>query len=177
MNIGFDLDKIFINHSIPNTIINKFYKQKRNGTLLYRIPSRGEQLLRLITHHSLFRPPIKKNILFIEDLAKKNTNKHYLVSGRFGFQKEKTDSLIHNYNFDKIFDGLYFNYENIQPHVFKDMVIKSLKLDKYVDDDFDLLEYLALQNPTTNFFWFNNKRTGEIKPNLVAITELEQIFQ
>src|SRR5438309_4629880 len=110
MNIGFDLDKIFINHSIPNTIINRFYKQKRNGKLLYRIPSRGEQLLRLITHHNLFRPPIKENILFIEDLAKKNTNKHYLVSGRFGFQKEKTDSLIHSYNFDKIFDGLYFNY-------------------------------------------------------------------
>ena len=52
MKIGFDLDKIFINTPpfVPISIINKFYKQRDNGILLYRIPTRPEQLFRKATH-------------------------------------------------------------------------------------------------------------------------------
>src|SRR5471030_2258708 len=128
MNIGFDLDKIFINHPpyISDKLVDRLYKQKNKEDLLYRIPSKTEQLFRLATHAKTFRRPMKENLKFLAEITKKKDNKYFLVTGRFGFLKKKTEAFINKHNFDKIFDGMYFNYDNEQPHKFKDTVIKSL---------------------------------------------------
>lgn len=177
MNIGFDLDKIFINHPpyVSDKFIDRLYKRKTQENLFYRIPSRTEQLLRLATHTKHFRKPIKENINVLEELKKDKKNKYYLITGRFGFLKKKTEAFINKHNFDKIFDGMYFNYENQQPHHFKDTIIKFLHIDKYVDDDKDLLTYLSQHNPKTVFFWLNKKQQGIVHDNLFGITNLKQI--
>lgn len=179
MNIGFDLDKIFIDYPplIPNTVIDHLYRQKTNGALLYRIPSKPEQFLRLLTHYSFFRPPIIKNIEFAKKICRKNRNRHYLISSRFGFLKKRTRVLIQKYRLNKIFDEMYFNFENKQPHIFKNEVIKKLKIDRYVDDDLLLLQFLARKNQKTKFFWLNNKCTKPLRKNLFAITKLSEILQ
>ena len=168
MNLGFDLDKIFVDYPpfIPNRIIDRLYKKKSNGKLLYRIPSRAEQFLRLISHQPLFRPIIKDNLNFLKKLKQKNKQKYYLISSRFGFLKNQTQGIIEKCEFDKIFDAMYFNFENKQPHLFKNDVIKKLKIDRYIDDDFALIKFLASDNPKTLFFWLNekeNKTSKEIK--------------
>ncbi|HSW87883.1 MAG TPA: hypothetical protein VLG12_01850 [Candidatus Saccharimonadales bacterium] len=179
MNIGFDLDKIFINHPpyISDKFIDRLYKQKTKENLFYRIPTKAEQFLRLTTHAKVFRKPMKENLKFLEELTRKKDNRYYLVTGRFGFLKKKTEAFINKYNFDKIFDGMYFNYENQQPHEFKDTIIKSLHLDKYVDDDLDLLKYLSQNNAKPSFFWFNKKTQQRLLNNLFAITRLQQIYE
>jgi hypothetical protein len=177
MNIGFDLDKIFINPPyISNKFIDRLYKHKIKDDVLYRIPSKAEQLFWLASHARTLRKPIKENLLFIENLPKKDKNNYYLITGRFGFLKKKTEAFIKKYNFDKIFDGMYFNYENQQPHHFKDTMIKHLHLDQYIDDDLDLLQYLAKNNGHTQFFWLNKKTQGKLLDNLMAITNLKQIY-
>lgn len=178
MNIGFDLDKIFVNHPplVSEKIIDKIYKHKHHGHLEYRIPSRPEQMLRRLTHYSPLRPAIKKNITFVQDLASLNTNKHYLISGRFGFLEQVTKQFAKKYNFDTIFDAMFFNFQNEQPHFFKDTIIKKLQLDKYIDDDLDLLEYLAIHNSKTIFFWLNQKLNQQLAANLFAITDLQYIL-
>jgi len=177
MNIGFDLDRIFINHPpyISNKFIDLLYKESVRDELKYRIPSIPEQKLRLLTHYSKLRKPMKQNIQFIEDLAAKNHNKHFLISGRFAFLEKTTQKLIKQYNFDKIFNAMYFNFENKQPHVFKDEIIKKKHIDLYIDDDLDLLAYLAPRNPKTKFFWFNDKKDFSLCDNLLAITELKKM--
>ncbi|HSW96264.1 MAG TPA: hypothetical protein VLF89_00405 [Candidatus Saccharimonadales bacterium] len=179
MNIGFDLDKIFINHPpyISDKLVDRLYKQKTKENLFYRIPSKTEQLLRLATHAKTFRKPMKENIQFLEELTQKKNNRYYLVTGRFGFLKKKTEAFIIKYNFGKIFDGMYFNYDNQQPHQFKDTIIKYLHLDKYVDDDLDLLKYLSQNNSNASFFWFNKKNQEKLLTNLFAITKLQQIYE
>ncbi len=179
MNIGFDLDKIFIDYPpfIPSRIVNRLYKQKSNGVLLYRIPSKVEQLLRLLTHYPIFRPSIKKNINFVKTLTKKNTHKHYLISSRFSFLKKRTKTIIGKYHIDKYFNEMYFNFRNIQPHLFKNEVIRKLNLDLYVDDDLPLLKFLAKRNTKTLFFWLNTKKAGQISKNLFAINHLSQMFK
>ncbi len=178
MNLGFDFDKILINYPpfIPHGLIDRLYKQKKNGILLYRIPSRPEQLLRLITHQPIFRPPIIENILFVKKISKQRQYRCYLLSSRFSFLKNVTDKLIKQHQFHKIFDGLYFNFKNNQPHLFKNESIKKLKIDRYVDDDLPLLEFVAGNNPKTIFFWLNKTKSKKLKKNLFAITELSQIF-
>lgn len=179
MNIGFDLDRVFINNppGIPDRLIDKLDKAKTNSHLFYRIPSKPEQLLRRLTYFTPLRSAIKKNITFVEDIAKKNGDKHYLISGRFKFLEKTTSALAQRYKFDTIFDAMFFNFNNEQPHLFKDKIVKQLHLDKYIDDDLDLLKYLAKENMKTTFFWFNHKFEKEIAHNLYAITDLSHIFQ
>ena len=176
MNIGFDLDKVFINYPpfVPDIIFDKFYKKKSNGELIYRIPEKPEQFLRYLIHHPFLRPPIQKNLDFLNEFYKTKNNL-FLISSRFGFLETRTNELIKRYGFDKIFKGLYFNYGNKQPHIFKNNVIKELKIQKYVDDDFDLIKYLAKENKTVTFYWLNPKENKRISVNIIAITNLSQI--
>lgn len=177
MNIGFDLDKVFIDYPpfVPDIIFDKFYKKKADEhTLVYRIPGKPEQLLRYIIHHPLLRPPIQKNMQFLKEFAK---TKHdlFLISSRFGFLEKRTSDLVKRFGFDDLFKGLYFNYANKQPHLFKDAVIKKLKIQAYIDDDFALVRYLAQKNPSVHFFWLNPKETNAITKNITGITSLEEI--
>ena len=178
MNIGFDLDKIFIDYPplIPEALINRLYKQEYNGILLYRLPSKPEQLIRVISHHPFFRPPIVENLEYIKKLTKNKSHKYYLISSRFSFLRKRTKTIVEKYQFDKIFDSMVFNFENQQPHVFKDKTIKELKIDLYVDDDLPLLEYLTDKNLKIKFFWLNNKQNKPMSENLFAIRHLSQMF-
>jgi len=178
MNIGFDLDKIFIDYPplIPDVLIDRLYKKKSNGTLAYRFPSPLEQRIRKLSHYPFFRPAIKQNIAFLKSI-KREKNKLYLVSSRFGFLEYETATIIKKLGLDKIFDGVYFNYDNKQPHEFKSTVIQTLKLDIYIDDDFPLLKYIAKHNKKTQFFWLTKKRSHEkLTRNITAISNLSEIF-
>jgi len=177
MNIGFDLDRIFINTPpfIPAAIIERLYRKKSNGILLYRIPSRQEQIIRIISHHPLFRPGIKKNLTFVKSLASTNNNQLFLISSRFAFLKIQTDGIVKKYKLENIFQKLYFNFADIQPHIFKLEIIKKLKLDKFVDDDLYLLKYIASKNNHTKLYWLNKKLNKKISKNIRAITRISDI--
>lgn len=177
MNIGFDLDKIFINHPpfIPSWLIEKLYKEKSDGELLYRIPTLLEQKARQWSHHYLLRTPIKKNIEIVRKMINNKKNNYYLISSRFGFLQQQTNIIVAKYKLKEMFQTLYFNFDNQQPHLFKDTMIKKLKIEKYIDDDLPLLEYLAQKNPKTVFYWLNSKRNGPIKKNIYAITQIDKI--
>jgi len=179
MNIGFDLDKIFIDYPpfIPDALINRLYKQQSNGLLLYRMPSKAEIIIRILSHHPFFRPPIIENIQFVEALAEDKKHRYYLISSRFSFLKDRTKQIVKKYNFDKIFSAMFFNFEDQQPHVFKDRIIKKMKIDLYVDDDLPLLEYISENNPNTKFFWLNKWQTKSLKKNLFAIRYLSEMLK
>lgn len=179
MNIGFDLDKVFIDYPplFPSKVIDRLYKKKDNGTLIYRIPSRPEQLFRKATHFPLLRPPIKTNLEFLRSIPK-DKNKLYLISSRYKFLEGITNKLIQKYNLDRTFDGLYFNYENKQPHLFKNEVIKGLNLDLYIDDDISLINYVAKHNKNTRFLWLNYRNeTKPMEKNVQSITRITEIFK
>lgn len=177
MNIGFDLDKVFIDYPpiFPSILFDKLYKKKDNGVLLYRIPTYPEQLVRKALHFPALRPPIKSNLDFLRRIPKKN-NKLYLISSRYKFLEGITNKLIKRYALDEIFDGLYFNYENKQPHKFKNEIIKGLNLDLYIDDDLSLVNYVAKHNPKTKFLWLNHRNQDKPREkNVFSINQLEEI--
>lgn len=177
MNIGFDLDKIFIDYPpfISPKIMDKLYKKKDNGVLLYRIPSYPEQIFRRISHTPIFRPAIKENMSLLKNISKKD-HKLYLISSRFKFLEKRTLKLIKRYALGEVFDGMYFNFENMQPHVFKQEVINNLQLDLYIDDDLSLIKHAAYANPKTKFFWLNSlKENKDLPSNVHAISKLSEI--
>lgn len=184
MTIGFDLDRIFINTPpfIPGDVISKLYKKKDNGELLYRIPSRPEQLFRRATHLPLFRPPIEENLAFLHAVAKKQ-NKLYLISSRYKFLEGVTEKLVQKHKLNTIFEKLYFNYDNKQPHIFKNEILKKLKLDIYIDDDLSLLQFVAKDNPKTKFYWLETDEKESalshhktLEKNVFPISRLSNII-
>lgn len=179
MNIGFDFDKIFIDYPpfLPTQLFDKLYKKRDNGSLLYRIPGYPEQILRKTLHLPFMRPLIKDNLAFLKNISKKH-NKLYLISSRFKFLKPETIRLIKKYELEKIFDGMYFNFDNKQPHLFKEKILQNLHLDLYVDDDLSLLKHVAKSNPKTKFFWLNHTTTKQSLPkNISEIKKLDEILK
>ena len=178
MNLGFDFDKIFIDYPpfIPGKLIDYLYKKKGEKALSYRIPSKPEQAIRIFSHYSFFRPPITENVKFIKDLSKTKSNKYYLISSRFNFLKKRTNAIVNKYGLGKIFDQMFFNFENQQPHIFKNGVIKKMKIDRYVDDDLPLLRFIAEDNKNVKFFWLNKNIKKQLSKNILAITNLSEII-
>lgn len=177
MRIGFDLDKVFIDYPpfLPSVLFDKFYKKRDNGILLYRIPTYPEQLFRKTLHLPFLRKPIKDNMEFLRNISKKD-HKLYLISSRFKFLEGTTNRLVKRYGLDKTFDALYFNFENKQPHLFKEEVLKKLNLDLYIDDDLSLLKHVAKSNAKTKFFWLNHAgKNKQLPKNIVAISKVSDI--
>lgn len=158
MRIGFDFDKVFVNYPpfVPDFIIDWFYK-KKNHNLYYKIPGSLEQKIRILSHHPLLRPQIKENINVLERMAKQKQHEIYLVSGRFGFLKDRTEKWVKRYNVDIFFKKLYFNFSNKQPHLFKLEMIKKLKIKHFIDDDLDLLLFLSDKLKDVKLYWLNQK--------------------
>ncbi len=179
MNIGFDLDKVFINYPpfISPRLIDRFYKNESAEKLTYRIPNQPEQIFRNLSHLPILRRPIKNNIAFLEKLVSNKNNKYYLISSRYSFLRKRTENVVKKYKLDAIFDGLYFNYNNLQAHEFKDDKIKTLKINIYIDDDLALLKYLATNNKSVKFYWLNPQVQKKLSTNLFAITSLQGVFQ
>lgn len=174
MRIGFDFDKVFVDYPpfVPEKLINWLYK-KHNHKLSYRIPGKLEQKIRILSHYSLLRPPIKESLRYLPELAKNNNLEIYLISSRFGFLKEKTKNWLKKYKIEKYFKGIFFNFNNKQPHLFKSQKIKELEIEKYVDDDLDLLYYLSKENTKIKFYWINKSRKKDLPENIIQIDNLK----
>ncbi len=176
--IGFDLDKVFIDYPplVPDGLIDHLYRKKANGTLLYRMPSRPEQFIRQLSHASYLRPPIVPNIKFLKSLSKQKYEL-YLISSRFGFLQKQTLSLMNHLGLDLIFDAMYFNFNNLQPHTFKNQTLKELSLDIYVDDDIHLLKYVARENKKTKLFWLHpTLSTTHLPERITQIVQLSDML-
>lgn len=179
MNLGFDFDKIFINYPpfVPQWLIEKIYKKNEGLNLSYRIPGRFEQKIRQLFHTQFLRSPIKENILALKDIAKTNEHQLFLVSSRFSFLRKQTETIAKAYGLSVLFKEMHFNFENIQPHEFKNKMIKLKKIKRYIDDDLPLLKFLAENNPDVIFFWLNSKIEGKIKNNLFSVKEIKEIIK
>jgi hypothetical protein len=174
--IGFDLDGIFIGPPlfVPKTIVEHIYK-KSNKNLSYRIPGEFEKKIRILSHYYLLRPPIKRNIKALMGLSKTENLSIFLISSRFSFLKSRTETWLKLRSITDLFKKMYFNYDNEQPHIFKDRIIKLEKIDKFVDDDLDLLIYLATNNPNVDFFWIGNDKNLMVFPsNLKRIKNIDE---
>lgn len=164
IKIAFDLDGVIIDKPplIPKKLLERLFKGGNGRKLHYRFPkSKLERLVRKISHFYLFRPPIKSNIEFIEKLAKNSKYELYIISGRYSFLKKETDTWLKKRSIDKLFKEVFLNFDDQQPHLFKEEVVKRLKPDIFVDDDCLIVDYLNSKNLLTKVYCFIGEKLQE----------------
>lgn len=161
IRIGFDFDKVLVHYPplIPDRFIDWIYK-KKSKTLKYRMPGKFEQKIRIISHFPIFRHPIRENISALKGLHKKKYPL-FLISGRLGFLDNRTAQWMKKHPIEKYFTEVHFNFNNEQSHIFKNKLVQSLKITHYLDDDLDLLLYLAKHNPSVKFYWLDTSRISK----------------
>ena len=77
------------------------------------------------------------------------------MTARYGFLGEDFKKWVKQNGIDLVFDGVYFNKDDEQPHLFKEKMMKELYLDVYVEDNYDVVKYLA-QKKIQKIIWIYN---------------------
>ncbi len=179
MNVGFDLDGIFIDRPpfIPRGILEWLYRGPQNHEPRYRFPTtKVEQYIRKFSHHSFFRPKIYQNVEFLKHFSKDKKNSIFLISSRYQFLERETLKILRKYYLDNYFIKIYLNTKNEQPHLFKERVINKLKINMFVDDDLELLNYLKKCYPKIKLFWYNSDNTDKSLNGIIHINKLNEIY-
>lgn len=186
MIIGFDFDKVFINYPplIPDRLVDilykgRFFKKPKKNQLSYKFPGMLEKQIRIFSHNHYFRTPIKANISALRKISNKKNIDTYLVSSRYGFLRKQTTDILKRYGLEEYFKNVYFNFEDKQPHLFKEELINKLKIEKYIDDDLDLAIFLAKRIPKIDVYWLKgkNKLDRNIPKNLVPIKDVNEFIE
>lgn len=179
MNIGFDFDRVLVDYPpfIPPRVIDWFYRNHNRDKLSYSIPrSPFTKLIRRLTHFSFLRPNIKENVCFVQRFSNYYYPHYlYLISSRYQFLEKITLKLLQKYNLTAPFQAICLNIEDEQPHLFKAKIIKKIKIDLYVDDDLELLQYLHQTCPNTKLFWYNPGKEIANHDGVIMIKKLSEI--
>jgi FMN phosphatase YigB (HAD superfamily) len=180
IKIAFDLDGVIVDTPplIPKSLLELLFRGTTKEVLHYRFPkSKIERLIRKISHFYLFRPPINKNIEFIKELAKNKSYKLYLISGRYSFIKAETENWLNKREIAAMFDRVYLNLNDEQPHLFKERILKEVKPQIFIDDDDLLLNYLIpkFEEITIYHFSLDPAKKTKLPSRAKTVTSLTEV--
>jgi hypothetical protein len=158
LKVGFDLDGVLLYNPariirpILKTTKELLLKQKKPTFYVPQTPSE-EFLWKLVHKSSMFISP---GIEEIEDLVLTGEIQATIVTARFECLKGDYDKWVVKLNRNQIFKNSFYNHRNEQPHIFKERMLRKLKLDVYVEDNWDIVSYLHQSSLKTRIMWVNN---------------------
>jgi len=187
LKIGFDLDGVLLYN--PARIIRpimsfvKKYILKRDLNKFYYPKNKIEKLIWWFLHKSSLWPSPGINELI--NLVKQKKINAYVVSARYELLEKDFARWINIIDPDKVFSGCFYNNKNDQPQLFKEKMINKLKLDIFVEDNWDIVKHLnsnlknysiRSQKQKVKIFWIYNILDKRIKyeykfPTLIKVIE------
>lgn len=160
IRIGFDLDGVVIDKPffVPQILLERLVRKKTDHQLLYRYPQSSiERQIRIASHHPVLRPPITKNINLIKELFRSKKYILFVVSSRYSFLEKRTKEWFRYYKMKKFFKEIYINLDDEQSHLYKEKMVKKLKLNVFIDDDKPLLKYLKSKINNVEFVYVSDQ--------------------
>ena len=160
LKVGFDLDGVILDNPVRTfrafAKALKFIKpiifgQKKEP--FYYPKSSWEKFLWWLLHKTSWR--INPAFPLLETVVKKRKIKAYIITGRYSCLKDDFEKWKNKLNRKKIFSGIFINKNDLQPHEFKIKMIKKLKLDIFVEDNWDIIEKLN-SHTSAKIFWLTN---------------------
>ncbi len=157
LKVGFDLDGVLLYN--PARIVrapvvqfkHRFFPKKEK---VFYVPSTGpERFLWHIFHlSSIFIAP---GFSDIKRLRKEGLIEPYLITARYDFLKPDLKRWLRLMKAHDIFEGVYMNENNMQPHLYKEKLVKRLDLDVFVEDNWDVVSHLNKTAKSKNLWIYN----------------------
>lgn len=156
--VGFDFDGVLYYNPArvirPVIYFVKKYLLKKRVDRFY-IPKNNlaKKIIKLL-HKSSFKP--NKGFDDFKALLNNPYYQIYIITARFDFIKDDiTHILKQNKINSKKIKAVFQNTDNQQPHIFKETLVKKLKLDYFVEDNWDIVKHLK-KTTSTKIVWIYN---------------------
>jgi len=148
LKVGFDLDGVILYN--PARIARPIIAQikhllfgKKRDLKFYHPKTEVEKWFWWLFHKSSIY--IAPGLDEVKKLVKTKKIKAYLITSRYSFLKNDLKKWLKKTKIDQYFDGIYYNKNDEEPHLFKERMINKLKLDVFVEDNWDIVKYLNLK--------------------------------
>ncbi|PIP33122.1 hypothetical protein COV53_00380 [Candidatus Gottesmanbacteria bacterium CG11_big_fil_rev_8_21_14_0_20_37_11] len=171
IKVGFDFDGVvaynpfrvvrpiiaFIKHDILGIKKLRFwYPQKK-----------WQQIFWVIVHESSIYPAC--GIELLKKMVTDQQIEAHLITARYSFLNNRLHNWLNKYKLSGYFKTINLNINDDQPHLFKSELIDKYRLNYYIEDNWDIVNYLAnckKQKKTdfnTKIFWIYNVSDRNIK--------------
>lgn len=166
LRVGFDLDGVLLYNPVrivrlPISIVKRLFFKKRHKKFIIPKGPVSKFLWRSAHWTSMFIAP---GFDKIETLVQSGKIEAYIITGRYNFLESDFKTWLKKLNRKNIFSGTYINKKNEQPHLFKERMIKDLKLDVFIEDNYDIVEHLVKKTRSRIFWIYNFLDRGIIHP-------------
>jgi len=176
IKITFDLDGVIIDKPplIPKRLLEWFFRGGKKNGLNYHFPTlKLEQWIRKLSHFYLLRPAIKSNIEELKKLDKSGKYELYAISARYSFLGKETETWLKKRKLTGLFKKIILNFNNEQPHLFKERKLKEIKPVFFVEDDGLIADYLVEKVVGTKIFCLLDK--GEVCSRARPMKSLKEL--
>src|SRR3989338_11570931 len=112
-----------------------------------------QKFLWIIIHESSIFPSAGCDLLAY--LAEKNLIEFHLVTARYSFLDDSLRKWLKKYKIEQVFKTINLNIKDEQPHIFKEKIIDKYRFDYFIEDNFDIINYLSPKNPS-KIYWIYN---------------------
>lgn len=160
--VAFDLDGVLLDNPtrILRSLISKTKKAHlfpRPELVFYHPEKPWEKCFWRMLHWSSFR--INPGFDDLRELVKAGKIKAYIVSARFACLQQSSQRWLKKMAAEQLFEAIYFNVQDEQPHLFKLRLAKKLQVDYFAEDNFDVANHLAKNLPQgeEKMLWLSNK--------------------
>lgn len=158
LRVGFDLDGVILYNPARVarpiiSLVKRLFLTKRKLAFYYPRSPIEKWMWKQLHRSSIFIAPGMDDI---KKLVKEKKIKACIVTARYGFLGDDFKKWVKENGIDLIFDGVYYNKDDEQPHLFKERMIKKLDLNAYIEDNFDIVKYLSNGKKQTKIVWIYN---------------------
>ena len=158
IRIGLDVDGVLLYN--PARVVRPLVsglkkltsKSKKTKFYIPHSPA-GQALWRAFHKSSLWIAPGFWRLAEYETVGKVEI---YLITGRYSFLKDDLLFALDKYNVRQYVKKVIHNAHDEQPYLFKERVIRELRLDLYIEDNWDVVKHIAPAVPDTRIYWIGN---------------------
>jgi uncharacterized HAD superfamily protein len=141
---------VYIKHNLLGVKNTRFYIPQTNF----------QKLIWKLMHESSFFPA--KGVDLLKSLTADNVIEAHLITARYSFLQKSLYRWLDRNNLRKVFTSITLNAKDEQPHVYKERTVRNLGLDYFIEDNWDVVDYIS-QKKHTRVFWIYNIFDREIE--------------
>ncbi len=162
LRVGLDLDGVILYNPAriarPIAALAKKLLLKKKKVSFTVPKKKWEQYIWYLMHKSsIFVAP---GFDTIKQLAKEGKIEVYIITGRYSFLKDDLEKWLKKIGAETFIKKWYYNKNDDQPHTYKEKLVRELKLDFFVEDNWDIVKHLnttlKTENPKLKVFWIYN---------------------